>query len=293
MPRESTITYDQVAAICDNIKASGGKPNPRVIRDRHGSGSLGTIHRLFKQWESGQTRQMGTSLALPPQLQRAILDFMEQELAQARSTVEAQLVESQQEATDLAKENERQAEEVGELISTVERLQGEAQNRDGRLSVLEGELVIARREADEGRASAEAARTDLAKSQLRLEGLLRLETDMQSVRADLAAINKAREAAERSVAVTESQLEALESKLIEQKRHSENVLARSDAERKRMEEELIEARQQGRIAAAEIGKLQGELATLARAKAEKTAAAPTAKNTPKAKKATATKTGTK
>ena len=66
MPREASITYEQVAAIADSIKASGGKPNPRQVRERHGSGSLGTIHKLFQQWEAGQARQIEASLALPP-----------------------------------------------------------------------------------------------------------------------------------------------------------------------------------------------------------------------------------
>mgnify|MGYP003377969120 CR=1 FL=1 len=52
MPREASITYDQVSNYAEAIKAEGGKPTPRLIRDRHGSGSFGTIHKLFQQWEA-------------------------------------------------------------------------------------------------------------------------------------------------------------------------------------------------------------------------------------------------
>ena len=65
MPREASITYEEVAAIAETIKAAGGKPNPRHIRERHGSGSLGTIHRLFQQWEASQGRHADASATLP------------------------------------------------------------------------------------------------------------------------------------------------------------------------------------------------------------------------------------
>ena len=125
MPREASITYEQVAAIADSIKASGGKPNPRQVRERHGSGSLGTIHKLFQQWEAGQARQIEASLALPPTLQRAILEFMDQELATARAELELKLMDAQVTANDLATENERQASQIEALDALVVDLQEE------------------------------------------------------------------------------------------------------------------------------------------------------------------------
>ena len=55
---------------------------------------------------------MSAALSLPPVLQRAILDFMGQELSQAKATLEAELAEQQQEAADLAAENERQGADI-------------------------------------------------------------------------------------------------------------------------------------------------------------------------------------
>lgn len=58
------------------------------------------------------------------------------------------------------------------------------------------------------RASAEHARTELAKAQLRLEALPRIEADADRLRAELAAESKARVAAEQQAAVLAAKLEA-------------------------------------------------------------------------------------
>ena len=44
MGRESTITYEQIAAIADAMKTEGVKPTSRAMRERLGNtGSMGTI----------------------------------------------------------------------------------------------------------------------------------------------------------------------------------------------------------------------------------------------------------
>lgn len=207
MPREASITYDQVAAIADTIKATGGKPNPRQIRERHGSGSLGTIHKLYQQWEAGQSRQIEASLALPPSLQRAILEFMDQELTTARVEIEAKLSDAQLSANDLAAENERQVNQIEILENTLEGLQGEKATLAGRVVQLDADLVDAREEAVRERQAAEAARTELAKAQLRLEALPRIEAEADRLLAELNAERKARTEAEQNAAVLGSKVE--------------------------------------------------------------------------------------
>lgn len=267
MPRELTITYDQVAAIADHLKANGTKPNPRLILNRHGSGSLGTIHRFFKQWEAGQERKVEASLALPAPVQRAILDFMSQELTQAKAALEAQLVESQEEATELARENERQAGDLEAQTATIEQLQGDVSTLTGQLSVLEKDLAAARDEAAREREAAEHARTEQAKLALRLQSMPLLEKELQDLRDKLQTIDQAREKAERDLAVAKSQAEGLSVQLQEQKRHSTELISRMDADKKRLESELANATQDVRAGAAEISKLQGQLTAMVKSPA--------------------------
>jgi colicin import membrane protein len=262
MPREATINYDQVAAIADGIKASGGKPNPRLIRERHGSGSLGTIHLLFKQWEAGQAREIEPSLSLPAPIQRSILEFMSQELTQAKAVLEIKLVDSQLEAAELASENERQASRIEGLALEVETVQSEAATLSGKVTVLEGDLEAARGEVTRERNAAEAARTELAKAMLRLEAMPRLETDLQSARETLRKVDTAREEAELKLAVANSTAGALESKLADANRHSAAIVQRLEEDKQRLEASLVEARNDLRMGSAEVGKLQGKLSAI-------------------------------
>lgn len=211
MGRESTITFEQVAAVADAMKIEGVKPTSRAVRERLGNtGSMGTINKLLQRWKAGQERQISAALVLPPALQRVLLEFMDNELTNARTTIEAELADQQQEASDLATENERQVIENESQGETIELLRAEVSVHQGRAGQLESDLVVARDEAARERSGAELARTELAKAQLRLEAMPRLEADLMAVRGDLETERKARQQAEQSAAVLTAKLEAAE-----------------------------------------------------------------------------------
>lgn len=211
MGREATISFEQIAAIADAMKIEGAKPTSRAVRERLGNtGSMGTINKLLGRWKSGQERQVSAALVLPPALQRAILDFMDMELTSARVTLEAELTEQQQEAADLATENERQIVENESQAQTIEQLRSEVSTHHGRAGQLESDLVLAREEGARERSGAELARLELAKAQLRLEAMPRLETELGSVRVVLESERLARVAAEQNAAVSAAKHEAAE-----------------------------------------------------------------------------------
>ncbi len=294
MPREASISYEQVAAIADAIKASGSKPNPRMIRERHGSGSLGTIHKLFQQWEAGQSRQIEAALALPPALQRAILEFMDQELTSARAELESKLMDAQQAANDLAAENERQASQIETLETTVEDLQGEKATLAGRVSQLETDLASARDEAGRERQAAEAARTELAKAQLRLEAMPILERENERLQGALDAERTARTDAERQAATATAKAEGLADRLAdaqERQKQAGAELVKIDGDRQRLAGELADVQKDARTAAVQIGKLEGTVNALQRQIEDQAAIIKAAKPAPVAKPAkTATPT---
>jgi len=292
MPREATITYEQVAAIADAIKAEGGRAQWRTVRERLGTGSSGTIHRMLQQWKAGQERQIVGALALPPTLQRSILDFLGQELAGAKAALETELAESQQAAGDLAVENERQVNQIEMLQTVVDELHGDKATLEGRLAQMGAELTAARDEALRERQAAEAARTESAKALLRLEAMPRLEKDLLEVRSAYQQTDLRRQEAERGLAVGESERKAAEARVLdlaakfeearaklaqwegdakaagakaeafeaqwrEQKQRSLEVIGRLEADKQRMESELSEARKEGKQTATYVGKLEG------------------------------------
>ena len=273
MGRESTITFEQISAVADAMKTEGVKPTSRAVRERLGNtGSMGTINKLLGRWKSGQERQISAALVLPPALQRVLLEFMDTELTAARTTLEAELAEQQQEAADLATENERQVIENDAQADTIELLRAEVSTHQGRAGQLESDLVVSRDEAARERSGAELARTELAKAQLRLEAMPRLEADLVAVRVVLEAERTARQQAKEDAAVLASKLEAAERRIAENEARStkaeaatkaagqqhtaelaeyKNTLQQTIAERDRHHAELLKLQAQADAAAAQ------------------------------------------
>ena len=245
MGRDSTITSEQVAAVADSMKLDGVKPTSRSVRERLGNtGSMGTINKLLGRWKSGQERQISAALVLPPALQRVLLEFMDQELTSARTTLEAELADQQQEASDLATENERQVVENEAQSDSIELLRAEVSAHKGRAGQLDSDLVVARDEAARERSAAELARTELAKAQLRLEAMPRLEADLVAVRGVLETERAARVAAEQAAAVLTAKLEAAERRATEASArtvHAEAATSKSAEKAEIVARELVVA----------------------------------------------------
>lgn len=210
MPREATITYDQVVRYAEAIKTEGGKPTPRQIRDRHGSGSFGTIHKLFQQWESTQALAIEAALSLPPSVQRAILEFVRHELSVGRTDLEERLCLVTTSAEDLATENERQAALIDEQMATIESLRGDKAALAGRLAEIETAIGTHREDVARERQAAEAARTEVAKLMLRLEGVPRLEAEIAELRKECQLIDRSRQEFAKELAVSSAAYQSLE-----------------------------------------------------------------------------------
>ncbi|MCK0505706.1 DNA-binding protein [Aromatoleum anaerobium] len=269
MPREASITYEQVAAIADGIKAAGGKPTPRQIRERHGSGSLGTIHKLFQRWEGNQPPSIEAGSALPPALQRAILEFVTQERATARADLDAKLSDVQAAANELAAENVRQSGHIETLESTLQMSQEEKAALAGKIEQMEADLSTARDEAARERQAAEATRTELAKAHVRLDTIPILEKDNERLRSAVDAERDARTNAERLAAIAEAKAAGLAERLADsQARHTHEV-AKLDSQLQdqkqrnaNLEADLSETRKESRDLAARLAQATGELEAL-------------------------------
>ena len=280
MPREATINYDQVVRYAEAIKADGGKPTPRLIRDRHGSGSFGTIHKLFQQWENTQALAIEAALSLPPSVQRAILEFVRNELSTGRADLEGRLSQAANCAEDLAAENERQAAQIEDQSNTIEALRGEKSALEGRQGEIEIAVEALREESARERQAAEVARTDVAKLTLRLESLPRLEAELIEARKECLLIDRKRQEVEKELAVSISAFHSLEQSKIdlvenlqarladtqEELRMAVAQLKDAQTERFKAAAELVSAHatraEEGSRVAERIGALEGSLAIL-------------------------------
>lgn len=223
MGRESTISYEQVATAANVLSASGTKPTVRNVHNQLGTGSMGTVAKHLRTWRDCQVDHADQSIALPPALNGAIVDFLRIEIGRAKEAFEVSLADERQAATDLAAENERQSIEIDDQAMAIDSLRSEAARAAGRISQLTADLDSLREDASRERHAAEDARTELARVQLQLESLPRLEGDLASLRSELVNERQARVRAEQSTAVLSAQKSDLESRLEETKFRSDRA----------------------------------------------------------------------
>jgi len=209
MGRQSSITYEQVAAVADALRDANVQPTSRSVRERLGNtGSMGTIHRLLQEWKATQERHATLPPTLPPAVQRAILAYTATEVASATAQRETGMSEQRQEMSDLTAENERLSADIDERIVTELALRADLATLQGRLAQTDGELTRARQETARARDDAGKAHVALAKAQLRLEHLARLEAELAALQADLRKEQSARTEATQLAAVLEARLDA-------------------------------------------------------------------------------------
>ena len=213
MAREATITQEEVNAAADEIRATGQKPTARGIREALGSGSMATVLKYFQGWQAKQVRPAEAPSVLPPGLQKALVDFIGQEVASAKVAIEADLVMSQQANADLITESERQAATIDAQAQDVEILSAEKAELSGRMAQMGADLEESRKEADMQRQAAETGRTEQAKLQLKLQGVPRIEAAGEKLRTALDAERNARTKAEQLAAVESVKRESLEAQV--------------------------------------------------------------------------------
>ena len=92
MARPSTLTFEQVAAHADSLKANGIKPTARAIRDRVGTGSMATLLKHLQQWQGEQAGPLlSLDEVLSPAIGRAISQQITERVTEATALVTAQL----------------------------------------------------------------------------------------------------------------------------------------------------------------------------------------------------------
>jgi chromosome segregation ATPase len=210
MARDATISQQEVDAVAEQLRVGGERPTARAVRARLGRGSMATVLRYLRVWQAGQARPVDSAVALPPALQRALLDFIGQEVLAAKAALEAELALAQQVNTDLLGESERQMATLEEMDKTLETLRYEQAEVLGRMAQLANDLTASQQAAEAQRQAAEAARTELATQRAQLERLPRLEAEIERLRSALDGERAARAVAEQAVAVAAAKLDKTE-----------------------------------------------------------------------------------
>ena len=241
------ITFEQVAAVADAIAGRGDRPTLRGVRAELGSGSMGTIQKHLAAWQ-GTRRQIVTSAAtLPTEIQRVILSEIEREVDTARAELEGDLAATKGDRDTLADDNEAQTEQIEQQAARLAEIEASSQQQAGRIAQLETDLAARADEIKRERDEAANARQALAKAELRLEALPKIEAEAERLRAALETSQARATAAEQQAAVTASELKAAERRAAEAETREQTATARA-TEAAQQTTSARQAEQQARIA---------------------------------------------
>lgn len=274
MARESTITFEQVAAAADSIKAEGRKPTSRAVREVLGVGSMATVLKFMQQWQGGQARQsQAIDDTIDPGIVRAISGQIAAKVQEATAEATARLADLQAETDLLIAENERQSTELEEAAQNSAMLTKQVSASTGRIQQLEAEVLKQTAELAQERAAAEAARVALAKAELRLESVPRIEAELVAVRAELATERNSATAQHEAAAVAIARFEAeaekckaLDARLADAKAAATEVSKRATAAQESTERQLEAAKADTKKALLEAAELRGQLTELSKPK---------------------------
>lgn len=210
MARTTTITFGQIAAIADAMKAAGTRPTARAIRERIGSGSMGTIHRLLQQWQGKASEQDEETEAaeLPSHIQSALMDFIGTEIATACEPINEELQAAKEAADQIAEDNERMHrafdEQGRELVAMIEKLATTAANLAQTRSILadhESECIKLREQVS-------GLLLDLDRSQRQTEMLASYAPELAQAKQVIGELSEKAATAEKAAAVFSAQLDA-------------------------------------------------------------------------------------
>ena len=230
MARESSITPEQVAAAADGIKALGGKPTARNVRDVLGTGSMATVLKFLQQWQGNQSRQsQAIDDTLDPSIARAISNQIASKVQEATSDSTARLADLQAEADAIIAESERQTAEMEAQAGELAMSQEQHAALSGRVQQLEADAARTAADLLAERQAAEAARVELAKAELRLEALPRIEAEIEKIRTELLQARAQSAESHESAAVATARLEAADKARVRAEQQLEAAMQASRA----------------------------------------------------------------
>lgn len=252
------ITFEQVAAAADALLGAGKQATIQAVRESLGTGSPNTVHKHLTAWRAARPQAVSAAVELPGELVSALGAEIARAASRARSEIEGQLVQAQDEAADLSAAGEALEIERDELLEqvsglTTERDQAAATATERALEI-ERQVQTIQREQQ----AAESARVELAKAQLKIEaGVDRaqeLKSEIQRLRTALEDAQLGRQVAEQAAAVSAAQLTGEQAKSADlagrlaaaeksvQKANEATEKAQRGAEDLRVSEKTLQAR---------------------------------------------------
>lgn len=215
----ATVTQDRVYAAAEAIEAAGGRASVRSVRDHLGGGSPNQITPFLAAWRAKKPVVAATEIQLDPRIGQLIAEQVRVAAGEAAKRADERAAEAEDTLALCQQENTELTEQLAAVTSALEDVRAQREQQAGTITELREDLARTRAEAleeieaadakaDRERESAETARQALARAELRLEALPRLEAEVERLRAALEEAQSGRQVAEQQAAVASAKLEA-------------------------------------------------------------------------------------
>lgn len=260
MARTTNITFGQVAQIADAMKAAGNRPTARAVRERIGSGSMGTIHKLLQQWQGkGSEADEETEAAeLPNHIQSALMDFIGTEIATDCEPLNEELQVAKSDLEEIALDNERLNRSYDQQSADVLHLQGE-------LAIAKGQLMTIKDEFAEVKTEKERLQSVVNEQLREIDNLLRQRELFGALPHELSLLKQAHESLANDYAQANTERAVLSAQLNAAAERGDDLAARLASAEKRnttQEAELKAASLTAQRATAELSAITRELAEI-------------------------------
>lgn len=279
MARTSSITFGQVAQIADAMKAAGNRPTARAVRERIGSGSMGTIHKFLQQWQGNGSAEEIEAPELPESIASALMDFVSTEIATACEPLNGLLRHAKEDAAEIALDNERLNRANEQMNADIDNLMRELATAKGQLMTIKDEFAEVKTERDGLRTTVNEQARDIDRLERQRDMFAALPLEISELKQSHNELIRKYADLNTNHAVLETRLDAA----TDHRRDLAERLANTEKRNATQEAELKAAQATAQRSTAELGSIARELAEL------KTAAQPMKAVKSSAKKTTASK----
>jgi colicin import membrane protein len=216
----ANITPDRVFAAADALEASGNRVSVRSVRDHLGGGSPNQITPLLASWRARKPSVAAPEIQLDP---RIVVQLIAEQVRAAAGEAAVRADERANEAEDTLtlcqQENSELAEQLATTLRALDEARAKVEQQAGTISEIREEIERVRSEAEEEveaadtranreREVAETAQHALARAELRLESMPRLEGEVERLRTALDEALSGKQSAEQQAAVAAAKLDA-------------------------------------------------------------------------------------
>lgn len=218
----SRITEETVAAAARQLVEAGEKPSVRKVTALLGGGSPNLVAPLLKAWKESQPRLKAAEIQLDPRITALIAEQVLEAARNAGSEADSRAAVAEDDLEFCQAEAVELRAEIERLQSELHESQAQAQRQAAMIISIQGERDREQKEHAEAvkaageaaareREEAEKSRQALARAELRLEAVPRLEAEIERLRGALEVSEDARHEAEKAAAVSAESVDRLNS----------------------------------------------------------------------------------